>query len=163
MDLKAEHYYRAGAERMAQARYLYDSGDSYALAMYAAGLAVECVLRAFRWRKDPSFEGRHDLAKLFKESGLSDLDEARMRARAVTADEVLKAAVARQAAVDTVAKLWSNNYRFASEARVRAHLKSLGLYRGVRGDVLKVRARDLLTAAQHIIDKGVALWAYQKK
>ncbi len=38
--------------------------------MYCGGLAVECILRAFRWRKDPSFEGRHDLEELFEASGL---------------------------------------------------------------------------------------------
>jgi hypothetical protein len=58
MDFKAEDYYRAGVERIQQARRIYSDGQNYALAMYCSGLAVECLLRAFRWTKDPSFEGR---------------------------------------------------------------------------------------------------------
>jgi hypothetical protein len=48
MQFNAEHYFHASIERMRQARYLYRAGDAYALSMYASGLAVECILRAFR-------------------------------------------------------------------------------------------------------------------
>jgi hypothetical protein len=50
MDFRAEDYYRAGLERMRQARTVYHEGESFALAMYSGGLAVECMLRAFRWK-----------------------------------------------------------------------------------------------------------------
>ena len=43
MDFTADHYYWASVERMSQAQHLYRQGEGfYALAMYAAGLAVEC-------------------------------------------------------------------------------------------------------------------------
>ena len=46
MDFTADHYFRASVERMSQAQHLYRQGEGYyALAMYAAGLAVECLLR----------------------------------------------------------------------------------------------------------------------
>ncbi len=54
--------------------------------------------------------------------------------------------------------LWRNNYRFASEARLLAHLKKMRLYQGVKGDPLKANAFRLLGAAQRFIDKGVLQW-----
>jgi hypothetical protein len=64
MQFTGKEYYRAAMERMRQAHRLFKASDSYALAMYCGGLAVECILRAFRWDKDRSFEGRHDLQEL---------------------------------------------------------------------------------------------------
>ena len=46
MDFRAEEYYQASLERIEQARRLYEAGNSYALAMYCAGLSVE-------WRYGP--------------------------------------------------------------------------------------------------------------
>ena len=54
---------------------MYQQKESFALSMYTAGLAVECLLRAFRWKKDKSFEGRHDLEDLLKASGLLRIGE----------------------------------------------------------------------------------------
>lgn len=70
MRFTGEEYYRAALERMRQAREIHNSGASYALAMYVSGLAVECILRAFRWQNDRLFEGRHDLEDLLKSSEL---------------------------------------------------------------------------------------------
>ncbi len=56
MKVGTEAYYQAGVERMRQARELHRAGGNYALAMYTGGLSVECMLRAFRWGKDSSFE-----------------------------------------------------------------------------------------------------------
>ena len=49
MQFRAEQYYRVSLERMRQARKIYDDASGYALAMYCGGLAVESLLRAFRW------------------------------------------------------------------------------------------------------------------
>jgi len=75
MQFRAEQYYRASLERMDQAWKIYQYGMAYALAMYCGGLAVECLLRAFRWTQDPSFEGRHDLSELLRSSRLLRIDE----------------------------------------------------------------------------------------
>ncbi|HEV3257634.1 MAG TPA: HEPN domain-containing protein [Gemmataceae bacterium] len=164
MELTAEHYYRAGLERMAQARLLYEAGKgNYAFTLYAAGLAVECILRAFRWRTAPSFEGRHDLLELFRASGLLAIDDARMQARGVPPEEATRYALELRGAMNTVVVLWANNYRFAAEDRVRAHLNAIGRYKGKKGDVLKANALELLNAVQMMIDKGVALWTSAKK
>ena len=57
MDFSADHYFRASVERMSQAHILYREGNGrYALAMYVAGLAVECLLRAYMVRRKREFE-----------------------------------------------------------------------------------------------------------
>ena len=75
MKFTGEEYYLSSVDRMHEARKIHDSGTSYALAMYLGGLAVECMLRAFRWRKNPSFEGRHDLEDLLKASELLTIND----------------------------------------------------------------------------------------
>lgn len=60
--------------------------------------------------------------------------------------------------MNSVFILWRNNYRFASEARLLVHLKKMKLYQGVKGDLLKAKAYDLLKASQLFIDKGVLQW-----
>src|SRR2546423_5493409 len=79
MQFRAEQYYRASLERMEQSRRLYQDGRAFALAMYCAGLAVESLLRAFRWTEDASFEGRHDLSELLKASRLLTIHEDHLR------------------------------------------------------------------------------------
>jgi HEPN domain-containing protein len=81
MQFTAEQYYRVSLERMNQARRLYRDGTAYALMMYCGGLAVESLLRAFRWAADPTFEGRHDLSDLLKSSRLLRIDDEFMRRR----------------------------------------------------------------------------------
>jgi HEPN domain-containing protein len=163
MNFRAEDYYRAGVERMRQARAIYKAGESYALAMYCGGLAVECILRAFRWRKDRSFDGRHDLEDLLKASELLSINQERMRRQGVAEDEILKQASALRTAMSEVVVLWHNNLRFASEGRLRAYLRQIDRLQGIKGNALKKNALDLLNAAQTIVDQGVALWTFEKK
>src|SRR5436305_942694 len=66
MQFRAQEYYQVSLERMRQARATYREGAAFALAMYCGGLAVECLLRAFRWSEDATFEGRHVLAELLE-------------------------------------------------------------------------------------------------
>jgi hypothetical protein len=163
MTFRSEEYYRAAVERMRQARDLFDAGGNYALAMYCAGLAVECMLRAFRWRNDASFDGRHDLEDLLKASDLLHINEERMRKRGEPQQAIDEVAVALRAAMNDVVVLWHNNLRFASEDSLRAFLKRAGRLRGVKGDAVRKNARDLLNAAQTVVDRGVALWTLSKK
>jgi HEPN domain-containing protein len=163
MDLSAEHYFRAGEERMAQALQLYKSGRSYALTMYVSGLAVECILRAFRWRKEPQFSGRHDLTELFKASGLLEIEEDGMRRKDFSEEAIREQGLRLKVAMNSIVRLWVNNLRFASEARLRSHLVAMGAQQGKRGDLSKACALELLNAAKTIVDKGVALWISSRK
>ena len=148
---------------MRQARDVYHIGDSYALAMYCAGVAVECLLRAFRWHKDPSFEGRHDLEDLLKSSDLLRIHDDHMRRKGVSEEQVIDYAIRLRAAMNEVIVLWHNSLRYASEASLRAFLKRIDRLHGIRGDALKKNALDLLNAAQTVLDRGVAVWTSKKK
>jgi len=158
MQFRAEQYYQASLERMGQARKIYQEGRSFALAMYCGGLAVECLLRAFRWTEDATFEGRHDLSELLKASRLLRIDGAYMRRRRESEETIRATGVMLHEAMNEVIILWHNNLRFASEASLKTYLSRIGRLRGARGDPLKKNALDLLRAAQTVIDRGVVLW-----
>jgi HEPN domain-containing protein len=158
MDFRDKDYFHVAAERMRQSRILYNEGQSYALAMYSAGLAVECMLRAYRWRKESSFEGRHAILKLLKDSGLLTVSDQAMRRKGYNEIDVTRVSAELRAAVNDVAILWTNNLRFASEARLRAFLVSIDRHLGKKGDPCKANALDLVNAAQKIIDRGTLLW-----
>lgn len=159
MDFTADHYFRASVERMSQAQYLYREGEGYyALAMYTAGLAVECLLRAYMVKRKREFESRHDLLLLFKESGILGVDPDRLKAKGLSDEQIREHQKALWSSVNAVIILWRNNYRVASEARLLAHLKKMKLYQGTRGSVLKAKAYDLLKAAQGFLDNGVLQW-----
>jgi HEPN domain-containing protein len=163
MQFRGKEYFRAATERMRQARRIFKAGDSYALAMYCGGLAVECILRAFRWEKDKSFEGRHDLQELLKASDLLRINEEHMRRKKIPENEIRESTVALRAATNEVGTLWHNNLRFASEERLTAFLKGIDRLRGIRGNALKKNAADLLTAAEVVVDRGVELWTSRQK
>ncbi len=163
MQFTGEEYFRASTERMQQARMIHRAGGDSALAIYCGGLAVECLLRAFRWEKDRTFEGRHDLDDLLKASALLRINEEQMRRKGVSEDRIRESSKALRKAMNEVVTLWHNNLRFASEASLRAHLNRIGRLQGIRGDALKKNSSDLLEAAQTIISRGVALWTSKKK
>src|SRR5690349_1773952 len=99
---------------MRQAQHLYREGASFALAIYVGGLAVECLLRAFKARHDPMFDERHNLLRLFAASGMLRVDRDRLRAGNWTDAQIDAHLRALRAAVNNVYRLWSNNYRFVS-------------------------------------------------
>jgi HEPN domain-containing protein len=158
MQFRAEQYYQASLERMKQARKIYQEGKSFALAMYCSGLAVECLLRAFRWSEDASFEGRHDLSELLRASRLLRIDEEYLRRRRETEDTIRQSGLKLREAMNEIVILWHNNLRFASEASLKTFLSGIGRLRGIRGDPLKKSTLDLLNPAQTVIDRGVILW-----
>jgi len=159
MDFTADHYFRASVERMSQAQHLYRRGAGhYALTMYTAGLAVECLLRAYMVTRNRQFESRHDLLLLFKESGILDVDPDKLKAKGLTDEQIEGHQKTLWSSVNEVFILWRNNYRFVSEARLLAHLKQMKLYQRVKGDLLKAKAYDLLKAAQQFIDRGILQW-----
>jgi hypothetical protein len=162
MQFTAGQYYQASVERMIQAWGLYKAGTAYSLTMYCGGLAVESLLRAFRWTEDASFEGRHDLSDLLKASRLLKIDDEHMRRKGKSDEAIQQSGIGLRAAMNEVIVLWHNNLRFASEASLRAVLNKLNRLKGVKGDPLKKNALDLLNAAQTVMDRGVTLWTSNK-
>ncbi len=163
MDFRARDYFQAAVERLEQAHENYRTGKSYALSMYCAGLAVECLLRAYRWREDTSFEGRHRLLKLLKDCGLLTVNEEHLRERGLEEADVGRLSEELSTAVSEVATLWNNNMRYASEARLKAFLVSINRHLGQKGDPRKANALSLLNSARMIVERGVFLWKFGRK
>jgi hypothetical protein len=149
MGMRSDSYYTAARERIKEARFLHES-RYYTLAMYVSGLAVECMLRAFRLLRDPTFDERHDLWRLWKSTELANV-------RGEFYHEKV------QSAMDTTMSLWRNDYRFRSEAVLRAYLKKIGSDRGIKGDFLKFNSKTLYEAAEEIVQFGVNRWKLLNK
>ena len=80
----AETYREAALEHASLAWRLHHESCQYAPAHYWAGLAVECMLRAYRLGHQPGFDSRHDLAELARDSRFYDYVPSR-QAREVAA------------------------------------------------------------------------------
>jgi hypothetical protein len=158
MNFPPEHYFQTAVQRMRQAHFLYHASSSFALSIYVGGVAVECMLRAFKGRRDPTFDERHDLLRLFAASGILRVDPATLRAKKWTDAKIDSHMRTLQVAVEQVYKLWGNNYRFASEERLSSHLKRITGYQKIEGDYLKKQTEQFLNSAQMLLDKGVVLW-----
>jgi hypothetical protein len=163
MQFRAEEYYQASLERMQYAHQIYWDGTTFALAMYCGGLSVECLLRAFRWTEDSTFEGRHDLSELLKASKFFELDDEYPRHMHGPKDTIKRSGLNLRGAMNQVIFLWHNNLRFASEKSLKAFLKRIGRLQGVKGDPLKKNAMELINAAQIVVARGIALWTSMKK
>lgn len=163
MQFRDNEYFVASLERMRQAQAMAMQDGAYALSMYCSGLAVECLLRAFRWKDDKSFEGRHDLNELLRASGILRVNETHLRRLGKAEDEILRSSLEFRAAVNEIVFVWHNNLRFASEARLKSHLIRLNKVHGIKGDPLRKNASDLFGAAQRVVNKGIVLWHFQTK
>jgi hypothetical protein len=161
MDFSPDHYFQTATQRMRQAQHLYREGDSFALAIYVGGVAVECLLRAFKGLRDPTFDERHHLLRLFAASGMLQIDAAKLRTREWTDARIESHRRSLQVAVNEIFAVWDNSYRFASEERLRTHLKRMTRDRRIKGDYLKEQARRFLSSVQKFVDMGVMLWHIQ--
>jgi len=72
MRIEAYDYVHVAEERLSDANLLYEKAR-YAFALYAAGVAVESLLRAYVVRLEPVLETAHDLRLLLKASKLRSL------------------------------------------------------------------------------------------
>jgi len=72
MGLRSDFYFNAAKDRIQEAHFLHTNGY-YGIAMYLSGVAVECMLRAFRLLNDPTFDERHDLWLLWKSTELANV------------------------------------------------------------------------------------------
>jgi hypothetical protein len=115
------------------------------LSMYVAGLAAECMLRAWH-HPDRDFDERHNLARLFD---ACDLDALGVNARKQL-----------RAPLQTIGELWMNSYRYADDDHVRRHLHALGLDRDVprKADKLKVKCDELYDACSEVVRVGKERW-----
>lgn len=139
-----EDYRHAALERIGESNALRRE-ERFGLSMYAAGVAAECMLRAYH-NSDRPFDERHDLAILIGNCDLGRLGEkARQRLRGP---------------LQTAHLLWSNDLRFSHEVMVRQRLHRMRLDRDVkRGvDPLKAKCVELFDACAEIVAVGDRRW-----
>lgn len=111
MQFPPQHYFDASQERLTDAARLHSEGR-FVASVYMSGVAVECMLRAYRTREGPAFDSRHDLRRLMTASGImSFIKDHEGRSFA--------------AHLGTVWRFWRNNLRYAELSRFEKHLRSL--------------------------------------
>lgn len=143
-EFTPEMYRRAALDRIGSLAIVYESAD-FVLTAYVAGLAVECMFRAYRTRLDPVFDSRHDLFELAKAAKFAESVPRRLEAKYVSD-------------LGIVATRWSNNHRYRTEHVLRRILKRSRFDRGIKGDFLKENARIMLNAATDLVTLGDRLW-----
>jgi len=144
MRIEAADYVNAARERLNNANLLYEAAE-YSFALYAAGVAVEALLRAYIFRLEPRLEAAHNLRMLFTASRIHALTTQ------VEHDQI-------GSALGDLFKRWRNDLRYTSNDRLRRHLKKDKLDRGIRGDFLKENCRMAIEAANIIIKIGAPKW-----
>jgi len=144
MKFKPEHYLESSLERIDSARRLHRQ-QHYPEAIYLAGVAVECLLLAYKTRENSEFESRHDLGNLLKESGVAGFISQKDKRKL-------------PALLGEVWSRWKNNYRFASRDRLTSEFKRLKLDRGIKGEILKPNSYIVISNAVEIISLGVKQW-----
>lgn len=140
----AETYREAAREHVALALELNDTGR-YGAAHYWAGLAVECMLRAYSLRQTPVFDSRHDLSRLIHQARFYLLVPPN-RAEETTAK------------VAVVVQQWSNDHRYRPERMVAKWLRERGFDRRIRGDRLKYSSGLIVEAAAYLVELGEMTW-----
>jgi hypothetical protein len=140
----AADYRNAALERIGDAHEL-KRLERYPFATYTAGVAVECLLRAFR-HPDRDHEAHHDVI-----AHLAACDRDRLGERAWAK---------LRGPVQTVHLLWLNSFRYLHESRLRKHLNEIKYYERVRrgSDTLKVACIELMDAALAIVTVGDERW-----
>lgn len=144
MRTGAETYKDASSEHVLVAIDLYDAGH-YVMAHYCAGLAVECILRAYQVRLKAEFDSKHDLKKLSHDAKFSKIfPESR--------------AAEYESLFTNLARRWNNDFRFRSVKSLRRYLVRLKLHEKVKGDFVKESARVIVNAATILVQIGVSKW-----
>jgi len=146
MRIEAADYVEAAQERLSNAKLLYEAAQ-YAFALYAAGVAVESLLRAYIVQLDPILEARHNLLLLLATSNLRNLITQ-------NENELISASL------NTLVQRWKNDLRYSSNNRLRRRLKKNKLDRGIRGDFLKENCRIAIEMATTILKIGAAKWKH---
>jgi uncharacterized protein (UPF0332 family) len=146
MKINPKQYLEVAQEHIDTARILYNN-ERYSTAIYLAGVSIECLLLAYRTKNISHFDSKHDLNKLMKESGIANFVQERNRKKmGILLGEVWSR--------------WKNNYRFASNSRLRSEFKKIGLDRGIKGDILKSNSMSIIDYAYELINIGVRRWNY---
>ena len=144
MDIGSAEYLAAAKDSLDAAGKLHREG-LYTTAHYLCGLSVECILRAYRWKLQTPWDGRHNIQLLFKESQFDQLIPSK---RYKEFDE----------AFQYVVLSWSNSHRYMSAPRLEKYLNTASMIRNIRGHKIKAHSAQMLSYTLTIVDLGVAKW-----
>ncbi len=144
----AETYRAAAREHLERGDRLWDTGQ-YFLAHYIAGLAVECLLRAYLLRRSREFVSRHDLNGLARESKFYDLVPPKQ----------VEAFSAKFALLNA---RWRSNHRYFSERQLLNYMNEPNAQAAEdlqgRGEKWKNLSRTVVSLAHDVINQGEAKW-----
>lgn len=137
--------YRASIERINSAHRAFNARD-HVLAMFLAGLAVECVLQTLALRSGASRDPRHDLS-----------------AWLAKCPAALQAGIKRDVRADwsRLVALWDNGIRYLSHDGLLEYLRDKGASTGISGGpraVVRQNVRLVLAAATEVHKKGLSQW-----
>lgn len=144
-------YLAAAQERITEANLpLQAQPPQYVLASYVSGVAVECLLHAYRIRAGVDDTAKHDL-RLHAELGNFYDGMTRPQREAVAA------------LIGETVSRWQNNHRYRSrEALARFVIKhKLHITQGqstTAKDVVQYNAEQLVNAVTEIVSVGVLRW-----
>lgn len=137
--ISAETYRAAAEERVSDARALLEN-EAYVAAHYMAGLAVECIRRAYWMRSHPGrFDPHHNLMAYCLEGGFFDYISQRHDVQ----NEV-------RAALSEVRTRWLNKQRFWDEGELQRYLRV-----EARLDPEVGRAKKVRVSAERIVDAAI--------
>ena len=137
-------------ERAADAALLAEK-DRLAGAVYAAGLAVEGMLRSLVWTRDKHLDERHDLRRLaVRVESLGLL-------RRGAADEAFVTLI------QDIARGWHNNLRFAAEDQLFRWWTEVGVLSKATGRAGARQCKKFLSQCTDAIRRCETLWQRQPK
>jgi hypothetical protein len=150
MKKTVDEYRNAALAHINAARAIRESPDehlrSFVSSNYLAGLAVECMLRAYAMRAEVPFSESHSIrywygvAKFHNIGGTAERENVR-------------------SAVNVLFTHWLSEQRYWGEEFLLAHFKKAHLDRDVKGsNPLKELTRQTYDAAYEVVQIGVAGW-----
>jgi hypothetical protein len=140
-------YYSASLLRLEDLNQLKSNQRSIIFSLYCAGVAVECMLRAYITKYTAEFDSKHNLEKLFEKSLLGRYVDPENK------EEIV-------AAVKKANKIWTNDLRYTSDKRLKriiAHEMVKTNFKDINKYVDKYYS-DFFDAADLIIQTGKSKW-----
>ena len=143
MKSTAETYHEACLEHIETAGQRHEAGEYY-LCHYFAGLAVECMLRAYLRNAD-KFDSDHNLEALADKANFYEIVPLAQRENY-------------GGKFSEINQRWRSNHRYFSSRQVQRFLRSIKADAGRKGDPLKNNSRAMLNLALDIINLGELKW-----
>ncbi len=144
VEFTAESYHDAALQHLRFAGTSHSAG-AYFYAHYFSGLAVECILRAYRLKISKAFDARHDLYELAKSAEFFDLVSPELQ-------------VEYGAKFITLNLRWRSNQRYMSEEQLKKYLRGLRADFDKKGERFKNNSSTVYQLAYNIVNLGDRKW-----